>query len=82
MKNILVIHQSAEMYGSDRVLYLTVTGLDKSEFFPVVVLPQEGPLKNELEKQDIKVIIAPVLKVYRSMFTPKNLLRFIKDIKS
>lgn len=81
MKNILVIHQSAEMYGSDRVLYLTVTGLDKSEFFPVVVLPQEGPLKNELEKQDIKVIIAPVLKVYRSMFTPKNLLRFIKDIK-
>ncbi|QEE48759.1 glycosyltransferase family 4 protein [Flavobacterium alkalisoli] len=81
MKNILVIHQAAEMYGSDRMLYLTVTGLDKTKFFPVVVLPQEGPLKTELEKQDIKVVVAPVLKVYRSMFTPKNLIRFSKDIK-
>ncbi|MEE1897300.1 glycosyltransferase family 4 protein [Flavobacterium rakeshii] len=81
MKNILVIHQAAEMYGSDRMLYLTVTGLDKSKFFPVVILPQEGPLKTELEKQEIKVVVAPVLKVYRSMFTPKNLNRFFKDIK-
>ncbi|RYJ43913.1 glycosyltransferase family 4 protein [Flavobacterium beibuense] len=81
MKNILVIHQAAEMYGSDRMLYLTVTGLDKSKFFPVVVLPQEGPLKTELEKQGIKVVVAPVVKVYRNMFTPKNLLSFSKDIK-
>ncbi len=81
MKNILIIHQSAVMYGSDRMLYLTVTGLDTSEFFPVVVLPAEGPLKTELEKKGIKVVVAPVLKVYRKMFTPGNLLGFLRDIK-
>ena len=69
------------MYGSDRMMYLTVTGLDTSEFFPVVVLPAEGPLKTELEKKGIKVVVAPVLKVYRKMFTPGNLLGFLRDIK-
>ena len=81
MKDILIIHQSAEMYGSDRMLYLTVTGLDKAMFTPVVVLPGEGPLKTELENQRIKVVTAPVLKVYRKMFTPGNLWAFIKDIR-
>lgn len=81
MKNILVIHQSAEMYGSDKMLYLTIESLDKNKFYPIIVLPEEGPLKDEFEKKGIEVVIAPVLKVYRSMFTPKNLLRFFKDIK-
>ena len=79
MKNILFIHQSAELYGSDKTLLYLVSNLDKNKFFPIVILPHEGPLKKELEKENIKVIIAPVLKLYRNMFTPSNLLRFIKD---
>lgn len=79
MKNILFIHQSAELYGSDKTLLYLVSNLDKSKFFPIVILPQEGPLKKELEKENIKVIVAPVLKLYRKMFTPSNLIRFIKD---
>lgn len=81
MKNILVIHQSAELYGSDKMLLLLLKSMDKAKFYPVVVLPGEGPLKQELEKENIKVVTAPVLKVYRKMFTPKNLYRFFKDIK-
>jgi glycosyltransferase involved in cell wall biosynthesis len=81
MINILFIHQSAELYGSDKTLLLLLKHIDKTRFYPVVVLPNEGPLKNELEKENIKVVIAPVLKVYRKMFTLQNILKFIKDIK-
>ena len=34
-----------------------------------------------LEKENIKVVIAPVLKLYRKMFTPKNMVSFTKQIK-
>jgi glycosyltransferase involved in cell wall biosynthesis len=79
MQNILFIHQSAELYGSDKTLLYLVANLDKNKFFPIVILPNEGPLKIELEKENVKVIIAPVLKLYRKMFTPSNLFKFTKD---
>lgn len=81
MKNILFIHQSADLYGSDKTLLLLLSKLDKTRFNPIVVIPLDGPLKEELEKENIKVIIAPVLKLYRKMFTPKNILLFFTQIK-
>jgi len=81
MKNILFIHQSAELYGSDKTLLLLLKHIDRNKFNPVIILPFEGPLQNELEKKNIKVVIAPVLKLYRKMFSPKNILKFFKDIK-
>ena len=81
MKNILFIHQSAELYGSDKTLLLLLKHIDKSKVNPIVILPFEGPLKVELENDKIKVVIAPVLKLYRKMFTPKNIFQFFKDIK-
>ena len=50
MKNILFIHQSAELYGSDKTLLIFLQNINKNNFFTVVVLPNEGPLKAELEK--------------------------------
>ncbi|MCW1146897.1 glycosyltransferase family 4 protein [Flavobacterium lacisediminis] len=81
MKNILFIHQSAELYGSDKTLLLLLKNLNKNEFNPVVILPFDGPLKVALENENIEVIIAPVLKLYRKLFTPKNVLNFFKEIK-
>lgn len=81
MITILIIHQSAELYGSDKTLLLLLKHIDKTKFYPVVVLPNEGVLKDELEKENIEVVIAPVLKLSRKMFTPKNIFKFIKDIK-
>jgi glycosyltransferase involved in cell wall biosynthesis len=80
MKNILFIHQSAELYGSDKTLLLLLKHLDKTKFNSIVILPFDGPLKAELEKENIKVVIAPVLKLYRKMFSPKNSIKFFKDI--
>lgn len=82
MKNILFIHQSAELYGSDKTLLLLLKNLDATKFRAVIILPNDGELKTELEKYDIKVVIAPVLKLYRKMFTPKNIFQFLKDIKT
>ncbi len=82
MINILFIHQSADLYGSDKTLLLLLKHLDKNKFNPVVIIPLEGPLKDELEKENITVIIAPVLKLYRKIVTPGNLLNFFKEIKS
>lgn len=79
--SILFIHQSAELYGSDKTILMLISSLDKQKYFPVVILPFNGPLKIEFEKNNIKVVIAPVLKLYRKMFTLKNILKFFKEYK-
>lgn len=81
MINILFIHQSADLYGSDKTLLQLLTNLDKSKFNPVVVIPLDGLLKEELELENIKVVIGPVLKLYRKMFMPKNIVLFLKQLK-
>lgn len=81
MKNILFIHQSAELYGSDKTLLLLLSKIDRLKYNPVVILPEDGPLKTKLENYGIKVIIAPVLKLYRKIFTVKNTINFFKDFR-
>jgi len=82
MKSILFIHQSAELYGSDKTILMFISSLDKEKYKSIVVLPFDGPLKRELEKNDIEVVIAPVLKLYRKMLTVHGILRFIREYKS
>lgn len=82
MINILFVHQSAELYGSDKTLLLLLENLDRKSFFPVVILPNDGPLKEKLLQVNIEVHIAPVLKLHRKMFNPTNLVLFFKQIKS
>lgn len=82
MKKILIIHQSAELYGSDKMLLLFLTHLDKLRFQPLVVLPSSGPLKEALENLGIEVQIAPVLKVFRAIIKPKNQYIFIKQFRT
>ncbi|GGD22702.1 glycosyltransferase family 4 protein [Flavobacterium orientale] len=81
MKSILFIHQSAELYGSDKTILMFISSLDKQKYKSIVVLPFDGPLKTEFEKNGIEVIIAPVLKLYRKMFTPKNIVKFFSEHK-
>lgn len=74
MKNILYIHQSAELYGSDKTLLYLVAGIKQKGFNPIVVLPFKGPLTDELKRNGIEIIEAPVLKISRKMFSVGNLL--------
>ena len=81
MKKILFVHQSAELYGSDKTLLLLLKYLDKNKFFPIVVLPNEGPLKEALESENIEVIIAPIIKLHRKMFVPRNLFLILNQVR-
>jgi glycosyltransferase involved in cell wall biosynthesis len=81
MINILFIHQSADLYGSDKTLLLLLIHIDRNKFNPVVVIPLEGPLKKELEAINVEVHVAPVLKLYRNIFTPKNIIKFFSEYK-
>lgn len=74
MKNILFVHQSAEMYGSDKTLLYLVSELKTNGYFPIVVLPSIGPLYEELHAAQIQIIIAPVIKMSRKMFAIGNLI--------
>ncbi len=74
MINILYIHQSAELYGSDKTLLYLVSDIRDKGFHPIVVLPSNGPLFQALQQAGIETIIAPVLKISRNMFRPGNLL--------
>ena len=51
-KTVLFFHQSAELYGSDKMLLHFVLHLknEQSEFNPIVVLPKEGPLLKILKQ--------------------------------
>jgi glycosyltransferase involved in cell wall biosynthesis len=81
MKSILFIHQSAELYGSDKTILMFISSLDKQQYKSVVILPFDGPLKREFEKNGIEVVISPVLKLYRKMFTPKGILNFFNEYR-
>lgn len=75
MKTILYIHQSADLYGSDKTLLYLLQKLDRNQFKPIVVIPIIGPLKDELEQLGVKTIVSPVLKIVRDQF---GILFFLK----
>lgn len=73
---VLLVHQSAEMYGSDKVLLHIAEGLDPDRFKAVVLLPEAGPLMDELLRRGIEVHVVRLLKVGRALFSFKGLIAF------
>ena len=87
MNNVLFVHQSAEMYGSDKVLLYLADGLLKEgKFFPIVVLPESGPLHHALKACGVEVHVGEVAKISRAMLSPLGLVRLawqtIKALRS
>jgi len=74
MKTILFVHQSSELYGSDKTLLFLVTRFKKRGITPIVVLPDRGRLSNILDQNNIQIIETPVIKISRKMFAIGNLL--------
>lgn len=80
MKIILFVHQSSELYGSDKVLLFLAQGLKlNSEFHPVVLLPDAGPLYDVLLASNIEVHVGEVAKVSRAVFSPTGLIRLARQ---
>lgn len=79
MKRILYLHAGAEMYGADKVLLELIKGLDKDEFDPHVILPNDGPLVESLRQvgAQVSVLDYPILR--RKYFNPKGIVDYIRS---
>ncbi len=78
---IAIFHPSSELYGADRILVNAINAYPE-KVKKVVYLKFEGPLKDFIEENTIntEVEITPGLPViYRKIFTPIGILKFIKE---
>lgn len=84
MKNILFLHSSAELYGSDRSLFNLINNLDEKKFNIFVILPENGPLTRKLESlENVKVIIGDIAVLRRKYLSIRGMLNyFFSLIKS
>lgn len=71
----LLLHPSAELYGSDRVFLESVNALVLAGNDVVVALPVTGPLEHELRIRGARVEICPSPVLRKSMFHPRSLLQ-------
>ncbi|NUO09140.1 MAG: glycosyltransferase family 4 protein [Candidatus Brocadia sp.] len=72
--HILFVHQSAEMYGSDKVLLSLIEGLDKQFFNPIVILPRDGPLLVALQKLNVTIYVIPLVIISRVTYSIKGMV--------
>ena len=84
-KTILFVHQSADLYGSDKVLLALVTKLDRDKWYPIVLLPVDGPLVVELAAIGTECHVVPISRLARTSLSlrglfelPVNLMRSIR----
>lgn len=80
MKRILVIHQSADLYGSDRTLLQLLCAIQPGEADIVVLLPCRGPLADELVAAGIEVHIVPLALITRKSLTWRGLFELPIDL--
>ena len=62
-RRVLHIHNNADIYGSGRSLVRLIKGLDRRRFQPLVMLPEDGPLKQLIEAEGVEVILHPQLSI-------------------
>ena len=75
---ILLVHNSADIYGASRSLARLVSRLDRARFTPLVLLPEDGPLRGMLESAGGRVFIQPSLRVItRQIFKSPKILGFL-----
>jgi|GEM_PF-207911 glycosyltransferase involved in cell wall biosynthesis/O-antigen/teichoic acid export membrane protein len=75
---VLFVHQSSDLYGSDRALLHAVDALQAQGGEAIVVLPGEGPLVAELERRQADVHTLPaatLLKLERAALSLPGLWR-------
>lgn len=76
---ILYLHAGAELYGADKILLEILNNIDKNVFEPIVLLPNDGVLREEIEKIGIEVHILnyPILR--RKYFTPRGIIKYMYE---
>jgi hypothetical protein len=70
---VLFVHSSSGHYGADRQLHLIAGGLDRSRYVPLVVLPDDGPLVEDLRAVGVEVLVRPLAVIRREFLHPRRL---------
>lgn len=76
---VLVAHPSPDLYGSDRVLLESVTGMIDAGERVVVVLPTTGPLVAELEARGAEVVLCPAPVLRKSALSPAGMIALVRE---
>lgn len=80
MKNVLFVHSSSELYGSDRSLLNIVKNINKSEFQVFVILPCQGPLVDAMKQiPNVTVEIFEVAVLRRKNLSVKGGIEYAKE---
>jgi glycosyltransferase involved in cell wall biosynthesis len=73
MKNILMIHHSSELYGSDKVFLSIVKCINRNMFRPIVILPKHGILSDLIEREGIRVYFSPLARIERNLLSLRRI---------
>ncbi len=81
METVAVFHPSSELYGADRILVNAMNALPQ-DIVKIVYLKSEGPLIEFIQNNVVNVTVKvkpdmPI--IYRKIFTPTGIFKFIKD---
>lgn len=75
VRTVLVAHPSPDLYGSDRVLLDSVSGLVAAGWRVVATVPDDGPLVPELEARGAEVVVCPAPVLRKAALRPVGLVR-------
>lgn len=78
---IVVAHPSPDLYGSDRVLLETLSGLVESGEEVILTLPEHGPLVAAAEERGVRVEIRPTPILRKSALTPRGALGLVQETR-
>ena len=77
--NVLYVHSSSQLWGSDRCLYHMLKLIDRRMYQPCVILPRKGPLSERIEALDIDIVYPLCMSiVYRFRNPMKCFFYFVK----
>lgn len=86
MRNLLFVHHSNDLYGADIVLLETVKRLDRTQFHPIVILPEDsrhiGRLTPHLAAHGIEYHFLPLGVMRRKYLKPRTVARFVVEFAS
>lgn len=78
-RGVLMVHPTADLYGSDRVFLESVGALVRAGRDVVVALPATGPLEQQLRNRGARVEICPSPVLRKSLFSPRGFLATLKS---
>jgi glycosyltransferase involved in cell wall biosynthesis len=70
---VLFVHSSSGRYGADRQLHLLASALDRARYAPLVVLPAEGPLADDLRAAGVEVLVRRLSVIRRELANARGI---------